>query len=46
MIQLDVVRHECDIRYRVFAFKETESGGEGNDSGTDNSWIREMRWKI
>jgi hypothetical protein len=26
-IQFDVVRQKCDIRYRSFAFMDTESGG-------------------
>jgi hypothetical protein len=28
MIQIDVVRQECDIRCRSFAFRDTESDGE------------------
>jgi hypothetical protein len=34
VIQFDVVRKECDIRCRSFVSIGTESGAEGNDSGT------------
>ena len=37
IIKFDVVRKECDIRCRLFALMDTESDGEGNDSGTGNS---------
>ena len=46
MIQFDVVRQECDYRCPLFAFMNTESGGEGNHSETGNSWIRGVRQKI
>ena len=45
MIQFDVVRQELDIRCQLFAFIDTVSGREGNDSGTGNP-RRGVRLKI